>query len=109
MSTAYCAAPSLPTCRCSTRQSFSSSSITSLGWNNVRHTCLRDIHFGANRYLLQHHSHLHLIGHVGIVEFVRVAQAFMRDELDIFAAKRVAFARCEVPERHFERAADPRF
>jgi cytochrome c-type biogenesis protein CcmH/NrfG len=33
-------------------------------------------------------------------------QAFARDELDIFAAKHVAFARCEVPEGHFERAAD---
>ena len=30
MSTAYCAAPSLPTCRCSTRRSFSSSSISRL-------------------------------------------------------------------------------
>jgi hypothetical protein len=28
------------------------------------------------------------------------------DEVDILAAERVAFARCEVPERHFERAAD---
>src|SRR6185437_9571042 len=28
------------------------------------------------------------------------------DELDIFAAKHVAFARCEVPEGHFEAAAD---
>jgi hypothetical protein len=30
---------------------------------------------------------------IGIVEFVSVAQAFARDEFDIFAAKRVAFAR----------------
>ncbi|MEA2958434.1 MAG: hypothetical protein QOJ58_3940, partial [Alphaproteobacteria bacterium] len=47
-----------------------------------------------------------LAGQVGIVEFVRVAQEFARDEFDIFAAKHVAFARCEVPKGHFERAAD---
>jgi hypothetical protein len=55
---------------------------------------------------LQRHSHLHLAGQVGIVELVRVAQAFTRDELDVFAAKRVAFARREVPEGHLVCAAD---
>jgi hypothetical protein len=40
---------------------------------------------------------------------VRVAQAFVRNELDIFAAKRVPGAGREVPEGHSERAADFRF
>jgi hypothetical protein len=53
--------------------------------------------------------HHNLAGEARIVEFVRVAQAFVRNELDIFAAKRVAVARREVPEGHFERAADLRF
>ena len=38
-----------------------------------------------------------------------VAQAFVRNELDIFAAKRVPGAGREVPEGHSERAADFRF
>src|SRR6476646_6548541 len=37
---------------------------------------------------------------------VRVAQAFVRNELDIFASERMAFARREIPEGHFERPAD---
>src|SRR5213592_1866108 len=45
-------------------------------------------------------------GRLGIVEFVGVTETFARDEFDIFAAKLMAFARCEVPEGHFERAAD---
>src|SRR2546430_3980693 len=57
--------------------------ITSLRSNDVRHACLRDIQLAADRYFLQHHSHLHLAGQVGIVEFVRVAQEFARHEFDI--------------------------
>src|SRR5882672_1786192 len=91
---------------CQVSQRLMPAEITSLDWNGVWHACLHDAQLGADRYFLQRHSHLHLAGQVGIVEFVRVAQAFARDEFDIFAAKRVAFARCEVPEGHFERAAD---
>jgi hypothetical protein len=50
-----------------------------------------------------------IAGQVGIVEFVCVAQAFVRNERDVFPAKRMAFARREVPKRHFECAADFRF
>src|SRR5262249_7400529 len=74
--------------------------ITSLGWNEVRHARLHDIQLSADGYLLQRHSHLHFAGQIGIVESVRVAQAFTRDELDILAAERVAFARREIPEGH---------
>ena len=51
----------------------------------------------------------HFARKVGVVEFVRIAQAFAWDELDIFAAKGVAFARCKVAEGHFEGAPDLRF
>src|SRR6266849_9666842 len=91
---------------CQISQRLLPTEITSLRWNDVRHACLRNINLGADRYFLQRHSHLHLAGQVGIVEFVRVTQAFVRNELDIFASKCVAFARCEVPEGHFERATD---
>ena len=62
--------------------------------------------FGADQNFLQHHRHLDLAGQVGIVEPVGVAQAFARDEFDIFTAKRMAMARREVAERHLEGAAD---
>src|ERR1700733_5539271 len=52
---------------------------------------------------------MNLTWQVGIVEFVGVVQAFARNELHVFAAKDMAFARCEVPEGHFEGAADLRF
>src|SRR3954466_13951877 len=65
---------------CQVSQRFLPTEITSRRRNNVRHTCLRDIHFGANRYLLQHHPALHLIGHIGLVELSRGAQALPRRE-----------------------------
>src|SRR5215469_1889989 len=80
---------------CQVSQRLLPTEITSLGWNDVWHACLRDIHLGADQYFLQRHRHLHLAGQIGIIEFVRVAQAFACDELDIGAAKRMAFARRE--------------
>ena len=56
----------------------------------VRDAFLHDVDLGADRHRLQHYRHLNVAGQVGIVEFIRVAQAFVRNELDIFAAKRVA-------------------
>jgi hypothetical protein len=54
--------------------------ITGLGWNDVRQDFLHDIQLSADRYLLQRHRHPNVAGWVGIVEFVRVAQAFARNE-----------------------------
>ena len=45
-------------------------------------------------------------GQVGVIELVGVVQAFARHEFEIVAAERVAAARREIAERHFERAAD---
>src|SRR5262245_26180629 len=91
---------------CQISQRFLPAEITSLRRNGVRHACLHDIQRGADRYFLQCHSHLHLAGQVGIVELVRVAQPFTRDEVDILAAKHVAFAGREIAEGHFECTAD---
>src|SRR5262245_50192366 len=83
---------------CQVPQRLLPTEITSLEWNEVRHPCLSDIQLGADRYLLQRHGHLHLARQVGVVECVRIAQAFAFNELDIFPAKRVALRRCEVSE-----------
>jgi hypothetical protein len=63
--------------------------------------------FRADRNLLQGDRDLHLARQVGIVELVRVAQAFVGDELGIFAAKGMAVACGEIPEGHPVAAADP--
>src|SRR5262245_55684666 len=51
------------------------------------------------------YRHLDFTLHAWIFEPVGVAQALIRDELKVFAAKRMTVARGEIPERHFERPA----
>ena len=77
--------------------------------DSLREAFLHDVELGAARDGLQRHRHLDHAREVRVVEGVRVADPFARDELDIFASKRLALARCEVPEGHLERAADLRF
>src|SRR5262249_30630258 len=52
--------------------------------------------------------HVHLARQVGVVEAVRVTQPLAGNELDILAAKGMAMAGREVPERHLERTTDLR-
>src|SRR5712671_4221813 len=83
---------------CQVSQRLLPAEITGLRRNDVRDAFLHDAELGADRHFLQRHRDHNFAGEVRIVEFVRVAQAFVRNELDIFAAKRVAVARREVPE-----------
>jgi hypothetical protein len=64
------------------------------------------VKLGADQHLFQGHRHLDLAGKVRILERVRVADALMRHELDIFSAEGVALARREIAKRHSEFAAD---
>src|SRR5688500_8235716 len=64
--------------------------------NGVRNAFLHDVQLSADGYLLERHRHLHLAWQIGIVEFVRVAQALAGHELQILSAKRMAHARGEV-------------
>jgi hypothetical protein len=66
--------------------------------NDVRNTFLHDVHLGANRYPPERDRHLDFTRQVGIVEFVRVAQALAGHELQIFSAERMAHARGEISE-----------
>src|SRR5215475_12683317 len=64
--------------------------------NDVRNTFLHDVHLGANGYLPERHRHLDFARQIGIVEFVRVAQALAGHELQIFSAERMAHTRVEI-------------
>src|SRR4029077_20237876 len=81
---------------CQVSQRLLPAEITGLRWNGVRQALLHHVELGADRYFFQRHSHLGVPRQVGIVEFVRVAQAFVRNELDIFASERMAFARRDI-------------
>src|SRR5262245_11726828 len=74
--------------------------------NGVGKTFLHDIQLGAARYWLERHRHLDFARQIGIVEFVRVAQALAGHELEILSAERVALASGEIAEGHPEAAAD---
>ena len=81
---------------CQVSQRLLPAEITGLRWNGIRQALLHHIELGADRYFFQRHSHLNVARQAGIVEFVRVAQAFVRNELDIFASERMAFARRDI-------------
>src|SRR5712675_617620 len=72
---------------CQVSQRLLPAEITGLRRNDVRDAFLHDAELRADRHFLQRHRHHNLAGEARIVEFVRVAQAFVRNELDIFAAK----------------------
>jgi hypothetical protein len=62
---------------------------------------LHDIELGAAEHFLQGHRSAHLTRQVRIVELVGVANALVRDELEILAAEGVTVSRSEIGERHF--------
>src|SRR5262249_61082796 len=57
------------------------------------------------RHFLQRNGHLNVAGQIGIVELVRVAQAFVGNELEVFPAEGMSLAGRKVPEGHLELAA----
>src|SRR5512139_3333619 len=67
---------------------------------------LHDAQLGSTRHLLQRNRRLHDAREVRVVELVRIADPFVRDEFEILAAKRVALFRGEIREGHPERAAN---
>ena len=88
------------------RQRFLPAEIASLGWYGRGHPFLRDVQFGSAEYLFQRNRRLHFSGQVRIVEFVRVADAFVGRQFEIGSAERVALAGGEISERHLVGAAD---
>ena len=62
--------------------------------------------FGSARNLFQRDRRLHFAGQIRIVEFVRVANPFVRSQFDVRPAEGMALARGEIRERHFVTAAN---
>ena len=56
--------------------------------------------------LVQADRHVHLAGQIRVVELVRVADPFVRHQLDVLPAEGVAAARREVRERHLVGATE---
>src|SRR6266576_1521964 len=79
-------------------QRFLPAEIARFHWNGVGNAFLHDGQLGADGDLLERHRHLHFARQIGIVEFVRVAQALAGHELQIFSAERMAHARGEIAE-----------
>src|SRR5881396_1442893 len=87
-------------------QRFLPSKITSLGGDDCRHAFLGDVQLCSAGNFFQRDRRLHFAGQVRVVEFVRMTNAFVRCQFDVFSAERVALARAEIRERHFVSAAD---
>jgi hypothetical protein len=88
------------------RQRFLPTEVAGLRGDGRGHAFLRDVHFGSAEYLLQLNRRLHFSRQVRIVEFVRVADAFVGPQFVIGSAERVALAGGEISERHLVGAAD---
>ncbi len=88
------------------RQRFLPTEVASFRGYGRGHSFLRDIQFGSAEYLPQRNRRLHFSGQVWIVEFVRVADAFVGRQFMISSAERVALSGAEIRERHLVGAAD---
>src|SRR6188474_1535015 len=80
--------------------------VAHFGGNDFRYALLHDVQLGAAGDLPEVHGHRDEAGQVGIVEFVGVAQALVRLQLEVLAAEGMALAIAEVGEGHAELAAD---
>ena len=69
-----------------------------LGWDDSRHAFLHDVQLGSARDGFQSNRRVHLAGKIRIVERVRVVNAFMWHEVEIFAAEGVTATRSEIRE-----------
>src|SRR2546425_3510457 len=88
------------------RERFLPAQIASLWWNGLGYPFLDYVHLSTAGHLLQRYRRLHFSGEVRVVEFVRVANAFMWHQFKIFSAEGVAVACGEVREGHPVGAAD---
>src|SRR5467141_1304551 len=91
---------------CEKDERFLPAEIAGLGRNGIRYPFLHYVQLSTARDLLQGYSRLHFSGQIRVVEFVRVANAFVWHQLKILSAERVAMARGEVCERHLVGTAD---
>src|SRR6266511_2628955 len=80
--------------------------IASLGGNDIGYPFLHNVQFGPYGHLLQGYRHLNFPWQVRIIEFVRVANAFVRHQFEILSAEGVAMPCGEIRERHLVGAAD---
>ena len=69
-----------------------------LGWDDSRHALLHDVQLGSARDALQSNRRVHLARKIRIVERVRVANAFIWHEVELFAAEGVTVTRSEIRE-----------
>src|SRR5262249_25122378 len=80
--------------------------IASFRRDRLRYSLLYDVQFRPEGDGLQRYGDRHHARQVRIVELVRVAYPFVGDQLEVFAAERMAVAGGEVRERHPVSAAD---
>src|SRR5213596_3293060 len=83
---------------CEKDERFLPTEIAGLGRNGIRYPFLHYVHLSTARNLLQRYSRLHFSGQIRVVEFVRVANAFVGHQFKILSAERVAMACSEVCE-----------
>src|SRR5574340_1702229 len=76
-------------------------------WNGFGDSFLHDVQLGSARYLPDGNSRLHFPRQIGVVERVRMANAFIWNQFQVLSAKRVALACRKVRERHLVGAANP--
>jgi hypothetical protein len=80
--------------------------VASLGRDGFGYAFLDDVQVDSAGDFRQGNRGRHLARKVGIIELVRVTQAFVRHQFEVFASERVAVAGREVRERHLVRAAN---
>ena len=88
------------------RQRLLPAEITRFDRDRGRQAGLLDIDLGAHGDRLEHNGDVNRTGQIGVVEAVGVADALVRNELEVFPPERMAVAGRKVLERHLERAAD---
>jgi hypothetical protein len=87
-------------------EGFLPAEVAGFGGDHGGDAFLGDADFGAAKDLAENDRGLHFAGEVGVVEFVAVADAFVRFEFEVGAAEGMGLAGVEVGEGHFVAAAD---
>src|SRR4030095_8919224 len=80
---------------CEQRKRLLPAEIARLGRDGLGDPLLDNAHLGAARDLLQRHGSLHFPGKTRIVEFVRMPNALIPHQLQIFPAERMTVACAE--------------
>jgi hypothetical protein len=88
------------------RQRFLPAEVARLDGNGGGHSFLRDVQLRAAGHRVQRDRGLHFAGQTRGIEFVRVADAFVRLQFEIGSTEGVALTGGEIGERHLVGAAD---